>query len=263
MRIIFLNTAKTAFLFVFFAACSPKAEIPVEERVVVSERLEAERIGGKLIRFVQPGDTLYSIAFANNLNVNELAQWNNITDTGKLNIGQRLRLTKPIGFKPKKTVRVVSNTAVDKSSKERKPPTTDVELESSQPKISESAFRDNRWHWPVRGKIIERFLLAKGQQGISIQGELATPVFSTRAGEVVYVGNALKGYGNLIIIKHSEHFLSAYAHNQKIFVVEGQKVKLKHRIGSIGLDNKRRNALHFQIRKDGKPVNPLSYLPKG
>ena len=79
-------------------------------------------------------------------------------------------------------------------------------------------------------------------------------------GEVVYAGDSLKGYGNLIIIKHSEDYLSAYAHNKKILVSEGQKIKSKQVIGAVGLNNRQENALHFQIRKQGKPVNPLTYL---
>jgi len=270
MRITLLNTIKTVFLFACLTACSPKAEIPIEERITVSERLETEKIGGRLIRFVQPGDTLYSIAFANNLNVNELAQWNGIVDTRRLAVGQRIRLTKPIGFKAKKTTSVVSVEVVPSSQTSKPSPprnnsTASAKVNSSAPpnKSVNSTPSNSNWYWPVRGKVIERFSLSKGHQGIGIQGKLAEPVFSAKAGEVVYVGNALKGYGNLIIIKHSEHFLSAYAHNQKTFVVEGQKVKVQHRIGSVGSDNKRRNALHFQIRKDGKPVNPLSYLPRG
>jgi len=78
---------------------------------------------------------------------------------------------------------------------------------------------------------------------------------------VVYAGNSLKGYGNLIIIEHNDDFLSAYAHNQKILVVEGQKIAANQRIGSVGINNRRESALHFQIRRKGQPVNPLNYLP--
>jgi len=250
--------------------CSPKKEIPIEERVTVTERLETEKIGGRLIRFAQPGDTLYSIAFANNLDVNELAQWNGIDDIGKLDIGQRIRLTKPIGVKPKRVVNVEIAPSPQSNNKIKQNNSSDVQVKSSNSLLNkksdsspDSPASVSAWHWPIKGKVIETFLLSKGQQGIGIQGALSTPVYSTKAGEVVYVGNALKGYGNLIIIKHNEHFLSAYAHNQRTFVSEGQQVKVKHRIGTVGVDNKRRNALHFQIRKDGKPVNPLSYLPRG
>ena len=109
--------------------------------------------------------------------------------------------------------------------------------------------------------MVGRFDLGQGQQGVDILGSLGQPVVATSAGEVVYVGSGLKGYGNLVIIKHSEQYLSAYAHNQEILVKEGQQLLARHKIGAIGVDNKGRNALHFQIRKDGKPVNPLAYLP--
>ena len=118
-----------------------------------------------------------------------------------------------------------------------------------------------RWQWPVNGDVIERFSISSGQQGVIIAGALRSPVLAAKSGEVVYVGNAINGYGNLIIVKHDERFLSAYAHNLNILVTEGQQVKLQQEIGLVGTDNKSREAVHFQIRKDGEPVNPLSFLP--
>ena len=121
--------------------------------------------------------------------------------------------------------------------------------------------QSNHWQWLVTGRVIDSFLPAKGQQGIAILGVLNKSVVAAKSGEVVYVGNALKGYGNLIIIKHSEHFLSAYAHNSKILVSEGRMLSKGQAIGAVGYDNERRSALHFQIRINGKPVNPRNYLP--
>jgi lipoprotein NlpD len=131
---------------------------------------------------------------------------------------------------------------------------------------SGSTSRDSRevagvnWSWPFDGKVIRRFTPSSTQQGIDILGKIGQAVMASAPGEVVYVGNSLKGYGNLVIIKHNDNFLSAYAHNQKIVVSEGQKVSHKHIIGSVGSNNRREKALHFQIRRKGKPVNPLSYL---
>jgi len=264
MQQTFLNLFQSSCLLFMLVACAPKPEIVVEERTTISERLETEKLGGRLIRIVQPGDTLYSIAFANDLDVNQLAEWNGIRDSRRLAIGQRIRLTKPIGFVSKRKKNVVQ-VEVETAARSKTPSKNKSVLGSAQGKTNKTDKRtaSRSWHWPVRGKVVESFAVSKGQQGISIQGDIGSPVFAAKAGEVVYVGDALKGYGNLVIIKHSEHFLSAYAHNLKTFVVEGQTINVKHRIGSIGTDNKRRKALHFQIRKDGKPVNPLSYLPRG
>lgn len=274
-------TARLGIVVLFvllFSACAPKPHIDVVERKTVSTLDEIEKIGGRLIRIVKPGDTLYSIAFAHGLNVNDLAQWNSITDTGRLLVGQRIRLSKPIGFNVKKPVvvervvvqsnaRVKPNVSPSAGTTVKKSVIKKTPDKKAVKKVAPKVFASNRaikktnvWYWPVTGSVIEKFSIAKGQQGIAISSGLSKPVVASKAGEVVYVGNALKGYGNLIIIKHSEHFLSAYAHNQRSLVVEGQMVTVKQVIGAVGLDNKRRPALHFQIRKDGKPVNPLLYL---
>ena len=275
-------------------ACAPKVYAPVEERIVISSAQETEQLGGSLVRVVQSGDTLYSIAFANSLDVNRLAQWNNIVDTRKLQAGQQLRLTPPEGFvlKPIKPTLKGGSTEPDLEPKvyseaQPKANQTKPNFKRSESRVvaipgsinqkKESVERqpnspptitpkpvENKlesWSWPVNGKVIETFSVANGQQGIAIAGDSKTPVLATKPGEVVYVGDGLKGYGNLIIVKHDEYFLSAYAHNLTTFVTEGQSVTRKQKIGLLGADNKSRNAIHFQVRKEGKPVNPLSYLP--
>ncbi|MFT7528193.1 MAG: lipoprotein NlpD [Arenicella sp.] len=253
----------TAFLL---TACAPRPLVAVIERHTIDPRVEAERIGGSRIRMVQPGDTLHAIAFVNRLNVNKLAAWNRLADTSRLNIGQRIRLTRPLNFdksiaprpsaKPLNDKPIVSkplrtnNNINSRASVAEKAPST---VFSKQPVT---------WEWPTQGKLIGYFSASSGNQGIDIQGKIGQNVSAASAGQVVYVGNGLKGYGNLVIIKHSEQFLSAYAHNQKLYVQEGQAVNTSQRIASLGRDNMRRDALHFQIRKNGQPVNPLSYLPR-
>ena len=279
---LFALVFKVFLLCVCLSACATKPNVIVEERATVSERLETEKIGGRLIRFVQPGDTLYSIAFANNLDVKQLAMWNQIKDVRHVQLGQRIRLTKPVGFTEKKpnpvqlqvkakskikhqtnsTIKTDHSITKDGRSNAQKTPQTTRQNKAVAPAIIVTERVDDKWLWPVKGEVVERFKLAKGQQGISVKASLGQTVMATKGGEVVYVGNALKGYGNLVIIKHGERFLSAYAHNAKINVNEGQFVTPGQKIGTTGLDNKRRQALHFQIRKDGKPVNPLSFLSK-
>jgi len=268
-------------------ACAPPVKVVVEERKVLTVRQQSEKIGGQLVRIVQSGDTLHAIAFASNLDVNELAAWNGISDTGRLLVGQRVRLTKPIGFvaKPATSNRVATAKSKLTTSSKNSPaiskrpvanlPTgnTSTQTKSSgskharttslkQSKVDSQNNVKVTWSWPFRGKVIRRFSPASTQQGVDILGSNGQAVRASAPGEVVYVGNSLKGYGNLIIIKHNETFLSAYAHNKKILVVEGQKIAPKQVIGSVGINNRRESALHFQIRRKGKPVNPLSYLSK-
>lgn len=261
---------------VVLLACAPPPRVEVVERDVLSVRAETEKIGGAIIRIIQPGDTLHGIAFGAGLNVNELAAWNGLSDTQHLKVGQQLRLTKPANFeavkRPSARVTAAPKSANRPASSE---PTTNKPAETGH--VAKEVKNTNRvspvrkptatqsgpvqWSWPSLGQVIGRFSLGNGQQGIDIKGKRGQPVVAAAAGEVVYVGSGLKGYGNLIIIKHSERFLSAYAHNQQIYVDEGQRVAARHTVGAIGLDKKGREAMHFQIRKDGKPVNPLAYLP--
>lgn len=120
------------------------------------------------------------------------------------------------------------------------------------------------WKWPAKGSIIRKYSSsAPRKKGIGIAGKSGQAISAAASGKVVYSGNGLIGYGNLIIIKHNESFLSAYAHNKKVYVKEGQLVKRGEKIATMGKNENNRPMLHFEIRKNGKPVNPVSYLPKG
>lgn len=128
-----------------------------------------------------------------------------------------------------------------------------------------AAFKGNRrlkWIWPVKGKIIQRYSPGSGKKGIDISAPRGTLIKSAEAGKVVYSGQGLVGYGRLVIIKHNDTYLSAYAHNQQLLVNEGQLVKKGQNIARLGRSGTNRYKLHFEIRKNGKPVNPISYLPR-
>jgi lipoprotein NlpD len=119
------------------------------------------------------------------------------------------------------------------------------------------------WHWPTTGPIIKAFSLNRNvNKGIDLGGKLGEAVSSAGDGTVVYAGNGILGYGNLIIIKHNQEFLSAYAHNSRVLVEEGTNVKVGQVIAEIGSSGTDRNKLHFEVRREGKPVNPLYYLPR-
>jgi lipoprotein NlpD len=118
-----------------------------------------------------------------------------------------------------------------------------------------------KWRWPASGQIIGRFQANAAIPGIDIAGKAGDPVVAAADGTVVYSGNGLVGYGELVIIKHNDSFLSAYGHNRKRLVTEGQQVKAGQQIAEMGSSGSSRDELQFQIRKDGNPVDPLEYLP--
>ena len=270
-------------IVLMLSACAPVTPAVVEERIVTGVKQETDAIGGAVIRFAQPGDTLYAIAFDNGLDARDLAAWNGLSLDNRINVGQKLRLTKPLNFVAKAPpsrapVTAPSDIPVNVPTN----PSANIPLDNSQtvggrtgnPVQAARPIASNRavgqpvpqsvaqWQWPIAGKLLRGFELSNGQQGIDIEGVPGQSVMASAAGEVVYAGNGLKGYGNLIIIKHDEEFLSAYAHNEAVFVKEGERVKQASIIASMGTNQRGEPALQFQIRKRGSPVDPLSYLPR-
>lgn len=144
-----------------------------------------------------------------------------------------------------------------------KPLPPSVEKPSSRVamKMRNAADQQPDWMWPTKGKVLSKFLPNSTRKGIDISGFEGTPVFAASDGEVIYSGNSLKGYGNLIIIKHKNNYLSAYAHNRKNMVKEGDRVIIGQRIAEMGSSGTDKVKLHFEIRQDGKPVDPQRVLP--
>jgi lipoprotein NlpD len=130
-------------------------------------------------------------------------------------------------------------------------------VKPAAPAIADSGLA---WIWPVSGKVIEGFDETRNK-GIDIAGSEGDPVHAAGDGQVVYRGNGLRGYGNLVIIKHTDEFISAYAHNRQILVEQGQTVKRGQRIAEMGKSDADAPKLHFEVRRQGKPVDPLKYLP--
>ncbi len=256
---------------------------------VLTERQQDEKIGGQFIRIAKSGDTLYAIAFEAGLDVNKVAAWNGIQDTSKLFAGQRVRLTKPVGFVyPEKTKKPTNSAANNKSvnssvssnasarTANKAVVNVPVDVNGQRKPSSNTSLADGRlkkptiepellnkeliWRWPVKGAVVSRFNPAKGQKGIDIQGKKGQAIRAAEAGEVVYAGNSLKGYGNLVIVKHSDDFLSAYANNQTVLVREGQFIKQAQVLALLGENASGKVVSQFQIRKNGNPVNPLPLL---
>jgi len=216
---------------------------------------------------VQKNETLYAIARREGYSHHQLARWNHLRSPYVLKPGQKLRLTPPatsLGQSHSATSKVVVAT-----QPVIKPITRPLVHEpvKAKPLVASSTVKAlpvkvDRWHWPVKGRVVQTYKANDtARKGIGIAGKLGQPVKAAAGGTVVYSGNGLINYGNLIIIKHSHSFLSAYAYNQSLLVKEGDSVKRGQAIAKMGkLEAKPQ--LHFEIRRNGKPVNPLYYLPK-
>lgn len=205
---------------------------------------------------VQKGDTLYSLSWRHGLDYRAVARWNRIEPPYTIHPGQRLRLTAVGAASPRQppaSVRPAPTAG-------RKPATPAPATGSSASRaISSSSIP---WRWPTDGLLSRPFALdAQGKQGIELQGSLGQSIQAAAAGQVVYAGSGLRGYGNLVIIKHSGRYLTAYGYNREILVREGETVAAGQRIATMGTGPGRHPALHFELRRDGKPVNPIPYLP--
>ena len=202
---------------------------------------------------VQRGDTLYSIARRSGVAVADMARWNGLQPPYTIYPGQRLLLGQAAGGKSG-TATAPTRTVV--APKPATPAATPAP--SSTPASSGFA-----WRWPAQGVVLATYQPGNNtRQGIDIGGSSGQPVTAAADGVVVYSGAGLVGYGELIIIKHNEQWLSAYGHNRKRLVSEGQSVKAGQQIAEMGRTGTDRDKLHFEIRYNGKPVDPLLYLPK-
>ena len=221
---------------------------------------------------VKSGETLYSIAWRYGRDYRELGSANDIGPPWDIKPGQVLRLDRRGRVVSDSQSRPSSSPAAARPVPPARPaPTQQV---SAPPRVEKAPSRNKplpnqvqtvagiKWQWPHVGTVIAGFSASgKVNKGIDIAGNAGDPVRTSAAGNVVYAGSGLLGYGNLIIVNHNEHFLSAYAHNRRILVKEGEDVKAGQVIAELGSTGTDRNKLHFEIRKNGNPVDPLPYLP--
>jgi lipoprotein NlpD len=229
---------------------------------------------------VKPGDTLFSIAFRSGMDFKTLARINRIGEPFTIYVGQVLVVTNPDAVQ---TAVVGPNGSGRSSNKNHSNSTSsDTSLKASKvvasekqtrygqterveepEKISNSTINGNvkQWLWPVKGPILEKFSAQEhGNKGLDIGGTVGTPIKAAAAGQVVYAGSALRGYGNLVIIRHNDDFLSAYAHNSRLLVKERDSVVAGQVIAEMGNSDADRVKLHFEIRFRGKSIDPLRYL---
>jgi lipoprotein NlpD len=248
---------------------------------------------------VKKGDTLYSLALEYGQDYRDIAGWNYITDPNLIAIGQVLRVLPPQGEAIAVTTAPVdSGAVVEQRPLEGAPPLVVIPAANAgsvslkrEPRVNKEPYSDARyaslqkpgvtptpaqtttpaptataattdglsWAWPASGKVIGNFAQTKG---VDIGGKAGDAVLAAADGRVVYTGNSLRGYGNLVIIKHNASYLTAYAHNQKILVKEQQEVKRGAKIAEMGKTDSDVVKLHFEVRRQGSPVEPLNYLPK-
>ena len=234
--------------------------------VQVSDRSTDSVYKGK-IHTVTRGETLFSIAWRYGVDLKKLAYFNNIKPPYTIFPSQKIRLD----MQNKKVNTAGSNSASKGNGGDKRDSSlhADTTRSKSGSVDGESASKAKifysplKWQWPAIGKPIALFQGDSGlNKGIDIDGKLGEPVLAAASGRVVYAGSGLSGYGKLLIIKHSEIFLSAYAHNNTLLAKEGDFIKGGQHIADMGSSGTDRVKLHFEIRSEGSPVDPLRYLPK-
>lgn len=200
---------------------------------------------------VQKGDTLYGLSKRHGVSVSSLKQLNGLRAPYTVYVGQKLRLSTSVArFNTR-------HSSKPKSKGISKPSRTSTRISST------TIAPPNRWLWPTKGTVVSHFKGRKStQKGIDIVGKLGQDIKASAAGKVVYSGQGIPTYGHLVLIRHNQNYMSAYAYNKKLLVKEGQTVKSGQVIAKMGRHSMGKPKLHFEIRKNGKPVNPKTFLPK-
>jgi lipoprotein NlpD len=266
-------------------ASSSRAPAPVEDRSAVRAPVVApvaepprtvlpgaENAGKPGYYSVRPGDTLIRISLDSGQNWRDIARWNNIENPNLIEVGQVLRVIPPAAdvaaARPVTTAPATPGAPTPAASAPRGTPTTGLvasvppAVTSPAPTPAPAGEDDLPWAWPTpAGASVVAGFDEQRNKGLDIAGKPGDPVLASADGRVVYAGAGLRGYGNLIILKHNNTYLSAYAHNQSLLVKEDQTVRKGQKIAEMGSSDADRVKLHFEIRRQGKPVDPAKYLP--
>nr|WP_235005706.1 peptidoglycan DD-metalloendopeptidase family protein [Halopseudomonas aestusnigri] len=274
------------FLAAILAACAgPSGTVPIDDRGRGGTRAQTIATGHHT---VQRGETLYQIAFRYGWDWKELASVNNLRAPYTIYPGQRISLGRAsrsagatiaaVPVTPRPTAAPgparsasaavprapsVTSTSAAENSRNTSVANRSQASAARPAEAASAAVSAAGWSWPARGQLLARFQ-SNGSlnKGIDIAGQLGEPVRAASDGAVVYAGRGLIGYGDMIIIKHDETYLSAYAHNSRLLVKEGDQVKVGQVIAEMGSSGTDRVKLHFEIRRKGQPVDPLAYLPR-
>jgi lipoprotein NlpD len=257
---------------------------PVEDRSPNAARAPAKMVasadnaGKPGFYSVKSGDTLIRIGMDNGQSWRDIARWNNIENPNLIETGQVLRVTPPeetgVVVRPVSSTNVVTSpapantasaTAPASNTATVRPPASAANPSNASTPTNNLANTDSAeetvsFQWPTRGNVLAGFDEVKNK-GIDIAGKAGDPVLAAADGKVVYAGSGLRGYGNLVILKHNNTYLTAYAHNQSLLVKEDQAIKRGQKIAEMGNSDADQVKLHFEIRRQGKPVDPAKYLP--
>jgi lipoprotein NlpD len=285
------GTVITLASLLVFAGCSsaPPQQAPVEDRGSAGTGVGGmpvppittdasgkplpgiENYGKPGYYAVRPGDTLIRIGLETGQSWRDLVRWNNLDNPNVIEVGQVLRIIPPTSVAPAvattpspgmpavvpATPTTPAAPAAGGVAVATAPAAAAAPTKPSQPL---GADEDLGWMWPARGQLLAGFDEAKNK-GLDIGGRAGDPIYASADGKVVYAGAGLRGYGNLIILKHNNTYLTAYAHNQTLLVKEDQSVQKGQKIAEMGSSDADRTKLHFEIRRQGKPVDPARYLP--
>ena len=254
------------------AACGSTGYVPIQDLAINTSTGTASIVLGykpkaPTVYKVKAGDTLFAIAWRYGWDYKKLAKLNNIPAPYTIYVGQKIafnaatasQVSQPAKTTAKSTTKQVAKTT---STTVSKPKATTSKIVS--PVMKPYKGKSNiAWQWPIQGRLVESFnSKSETSKGVDIAAKPGSSVLAAATGQVVYAGDGIQGYGNLLIIKHNDTYLSAYAYNNRLLVKEGDIVKRGQQIAQSGKGPQLDGRLHFEIRKDGKPVNPQSYLPK-
>jgi lipoprotein NlpD len=261
------------------AACGTSLnQAPVEVRASAMRTGSAEDANVKLLPgmenagkpgyyTIRPGDTLIRIGLDTGQNWRDIARWNSLENPNVIEVGQVVRVTPPtetamaLGGKPVSSP-IASSTLTVNPLPLTRPASAPVAAAPASTSTAAQSGGDEElvWIWPAQGSVLAGFDESKNK-GLDIGGKAGDPIIASADGRVVYSGAGLRGYGNLIILKHNNTYLTAYAHNQTLLVKEDQSVKKGQKIAEMGSSDADRVKLHFELRRQGKPVDPAKYLP--
>jgi len=283
------------FVSIIVGCAQMQGPAPIEKRKVQSSKSADQRTAdGRLLSELPPapagfyrvkrGDTLIGISLEHGVDWRELAAWNKIENANLIDVGQLLRVKDPNAPEPVASVQsnLTQTQPISPSSgiqirpiegKATSPASTPAPVASAAPppgtatpsaapaeSSSAAAVGSLNWGWPANGQVITSFTEG-GSKGIALAGVQGEAIYAAEQGRVVYSGNGLRGYGNLVIVKHEGDFLTAYAHNKCIMVKEGQTVKRGQKIAELGMTDADRPMLHFEVKRGGKPIDPMTVLP--
>ena len=256
MKLAKLTAALSIILLL--SGCGGNPVIPVSDLTSKKSRYPA--------RIVKQGDSLYTIAWEFGLDYREVALWNRLRPPYHVTPGQKIRLgPAKVSEQSSGNLSQTIVKALEISELRARPLAEKVQKDpgKSTKQHSSNANADQKqvWSWPSAGRVVSGFSPTEGNNGIDILGIEGSPIVAAAPGRIVYAGSGLRGYGLLLILKHDEHFLSAYAHNSLLLVDEGDSVGAEQVIAHMGSTGAETVRLHFEIRLDGKPVDPLMYLP--